>query len=104
VNLGLEENGITELTMDQLEILCESTEQVTRDYILSQIPVSKISDFDITIEAEGTKPVNMNVEVFIVLSPIMKDYNVEELTKEATNRAFIHIEEYFRELKCISKK
>ncbi|MEJ2242206.1 MAG: DUF3194 domain-containing protein [Candidatus Bathyarchaeota archaeon] len=98
------ENGITELTIEQLEILCESAEKVTRDYILSQVPVSKISDFDIAIEAEGTKPVDVKVEVSIVLSPIMKDCNVEELTKEATKRAFTYIEEYFRELKCTSKK
>jgi hypothetical protein len=104
VNPGLVENGITELTIEQLEILCESTEQITRDYVLSQVPVSRISDLDITIEAEGTKPVNINVEVSIILSPLMKDFNVEGLTKEATKRAFIHIEEYFRELKCISKK
>ena len=101
---GLEGNGITELTIEQLEVLCESTEQAARDYILSQVPVGKISDFDITIEAEGTKPVTINVEVSIVLSPLMQDFNVEELTKKATERAFIHIEEYLREINCISKK
>ena len=101
---GLASNGINELTIEQLEILCESAEQVTRDFILSQVPVSRISDYDITIEAEGTKPLAINVEISIVLSPLMKDFNVEELTKEATKRAFINIEKYFREHKCISPK
>jgi hypothetical protein len=34
----------------------------------------------------------------------MKDFDVEALTKEATKRAFIGIEENLRELECKSKK
>jgi hypothetical protein len=34
----------------------------------------------------------------------MKDFDVEALTKTATKRAFAHIEEYLRELRCKSKK
>jgi hypothetical protein len=56
------------------------------------------------VDAEGTKPVTVNVDVSIVLSPLMKDFDVEALTKEATKRAFAHIEEYLRELQCKSKK
>jgi hypothetical protein len=56
------------------------------------------------VDAEGTKPVTVNVDVSVVLSPLMKDFDVEALTKEATKRAFAHIEEYLRELKCMSKK
>ena len=101
---GLLQNDIAELTIDQLEFICESAEKATLNFILSQVPVRRISDFEIMIEAEGTKPLAIRVEVSIVLSPLMKDFNVEELTKEATKRAFINIEEYFREHKCISPK
>ena len=34
----------------------------------------------------------------------VRDFDVEALTKEATNQAFIVIEEYLRELKCKSQK
>jgi hypothetical protein len=101
---GLVKNEITELTNEQLEIICESAEKASLDFILSQVPLRRISDFEIIISAEGTKPLVINVEISIVLSPLMKDFNVKELTEEATKRAFFNIEENFRELKCISQK
>ena len=98
------ENGIPELTLEQVEALCESAEQSARDYVRSQVPVSRIAELDVSVDAEGTKPVTVNVDVAVVLSPLMKDFDVEALTKEATKRAFARIEEILRELKCKSKK
>lgn len=98
------ENGIPELTIEQVEELCEKAEQAARNYILSQVSNSRIAILDVTVNAEGTKPITVNVDVNVVLSPLMKDFNVEELTKEATKQAFAHIEEYLRELGCKSKK
>jgi hypothetical protein len=100
----LEEIGIPELTLEQVAELCERAEQAARHYILSKVPTSRIATLDVTVDAEGTKPVTANVDVTVVLSPLMKDFDVEALTKEATKRAFAHIEEYLRELKCKSKK
>jgi hypothetical protein len=100
----LADYGIPRLTLEQVAELCEEAEQSARDYILSQISKGKIVTLDVTVYAEGTKPVAVNVEVNLVLSPIMKGFNVKELTKEATNQAFVHIEEYLRKLKCKSKK
>ena len=100
----MEEIGIPELTLEQVAELCERAEQAARDYVLSKIPASRIATLDVTVDAEGTKPVTANVDVTVVLSPLMKDFDVEALTKEATKRAFAHIEEYLRELKCKSKK
>jgi len=100
----LAENGIPELTLEQVEALCESAEQAAREYVLSQVPVGRIADLDVTVDAEGTKPITVNVDVTVVLSPLMKDFDVEALTKEATKRAFTRIEEILRELKCKSKK
>jgi hypothetical protein len=96
----LEEIGIPELTLEQVEELCEGAEQAAREHILSQIPASRIATLDVTIEIEGTKPLTVNVDVTVVLSPLMKDFDVEALTKEATEKAFAHTEEYLRELKC----
>ncbi len=100
----MEEIGIPELTLEQVAELCERAEQAARDYVLSKVPTSRIATLDVTVDAEGTKPVTVNVDVSVVLSPLMKDFDVEALTKEATKRAFAHIEEYLRELVCKSKK
>ena len=98
------ENGIPELTLEQVEILCERAEQAARQYILSKVSNSRIAALDVTVDAEGTKPVTVNVDVTVVLSPLMKDFDVKALTNEAKNQAFANIEEYLRELKCKSKK
>lgn len=98
------ENGIPELTLEQVEELCELAEQAAREYVLSKVSTSRIVALDVAVDAEGTKPVTVNVDVTVVLSPLMKDFDVESLTKEATKQAFAQIEEYLRELKCKSKK
>ena len=98
------ENGIPELTLEQVEELCERAEQAAREYVLSKVSTSRIATLDVTVDAEGTKPITVNVEVTVVLSPLMKDFDVETLTKEATKRAFAQIEEYLRELECKSTK
>jgi hypothetical protein len=100
----LEEIGIPELNLEQVAELCEKAEEAARDYILSKVSKSRIINLDITVDAEGTKPVTANVDVTVVLSPLMENINVEVLTKGATKRAFAIIEEYLRELKCKSKK
>ena len=100
----MEEIGIPELNLEQIAELCERAEQTARDYVLSKVSASRIVTLDVAVDAEGTKPVTANVDVAVVLSPLMKDFDVEALTKEATKRAFNSIEEYLRELTCKSKK
>ena len=98
------ETGIAELTLEQIEELCERAEQAARDYVLSKVSIGKLTILDVLVSAEGTKPVTVEVDVTVVLSPLMKDFDVEALTKEARNRAFAIIEEYMRESRCKSKK
>mgnify|MGYP002397184195 CR=1 FL=1 len=100
----LEEIGIPELTSEQRQELCEIGEKAARSHILSRIPSRKISTLDITIETEGTKPITVNVDVEIVLSPLMKDYDVEKLADEAKEKAFTSVESYLRKLACRSTK
>ncbi len=97
-------NGIPELTLEQVEDLLERAEKAARDYVLSQVPATRITDLEVVVDAEGIKPLTVNVDVAVVLSPLMKDFDVEALTKEATKRAFICIEENLRELECKFKK
>jgi len=100
----LAETGIPELTLEQVEELCERAEQAARAYVLSKVSTGRIATLDVSVNAEGTKPVTVDVDVTVVLSPLMKDFDVGALTKEATNRAFAIIEEYLRELRCKSNK
>jgi len=100
----LEEIGIPDLTSEQVEELCEIAEKAAREYILSKVPPRRISVLNITVDTEGTKPITVNVNVEITLSPLMKDYNVKKLTQEATKIAFDSIEKYLRELTCKSTK
>ena len=98
------EDGIPELSLEQIRELCEGAEQAAREYVLSKVSTGRIVAIDVIVEAEGAKPVTVNVDVNIVLSPIMKDFDVKALTNEATKQAFVNIEEYLRELECKSKK
>ena len=96
--------GIPELTIEQVSELCEKGELAARKYVLSQVSTSRIIDLDVFVDAQGTKPVTVDVDVNVVLSPIMKDFDVNSLTKQATKQAFLAIEEYLRGLKCKSEK
>jgi len=100
----LEEIGIPELTPEQLTKLCEIGEKTARQHILSKVSPRKISALDISIDTEGTKPVTVNIDVEINLSPLMKNFNAEKLAKEATEKAFASIKEYLSELSCKSLK
>jgi len=99
----LEDIGIPELTAEQVEKLCEIGEKAARDYITSKISVRRISALDITIDVEGARPITVNVEIEIVLSPLMKNYDVNRLVDEAKQRAFNAIEDYLRDIACKSK-
>jgi len=100
----LEDIGIPELTPKQIEKLCEIGEKAAREYVISKISPRKISELNITVDTEGRKPVMVNVEVEITLSPLMKNFDTGKLTREASEKAFASIKEYLRELACKYKK
>jgi hypothetical protein len=99
----LERIGIPELTEDQMQTLSEIAEKAAKDYVLSKVPQRKISALNITVETIGSKPVTVSVDVDLVLSPLMKTYNVKKLASEATDKAFEAIEQCLRELSCRSR-
>ena len=100
----MEELGLPELTTEQIEELCSITEEAAREYVLSKVPSKRIETLNISVEAEGTKPVTLTVEIDVALSPLMKDFDVQKLVDEAVNEAFTSAKKYLRELKCHSKK
>ncbi len=54
---------------------------------------------DISVEAAGSKPVNVTVEVDLVLTLEAKGIDAEALVKEATNEAHKASENYLRKIK-----
>ncbi|NIP67385.1 DUF3194 domain-containing protein [Candidatus Bathyarchaeota archaeon] len=100
----MKELGLPELTSEQVEELCEIAERSARKYVLSEISVKKISTLNITVDARGTKPVTVNVDVDLNLAPNMRGYNVKKLANEATQQAFNSIEKHLRKIACKSTK
>jgi hypothetical protein len=93
------ELGIPELTTEQIEILCSKAENAARKYILSKVSSKMVDRLDISVEATGSKPVTVDVEVNLVLTPEIKGVDLEALVKEATNEAHGAIEKYLRKIK-----
>ncbi|MEM2994520.1 MAG: DUF3194 domain-containing protein [Candidatus Bathyarchaeia archaeon] len=100
----MEELGIPELTSEQIEEMCAVAEDAAREYVLSKVSLKMIETLNISVEAEGTKPLTITVDVDIVLSPLMKDFNVQKLVDEAVKEAFASVESYLRALTCHSQK
>jgi hypothetical protein len=93
------ELGIPELTTEQIETLCSTAEDVARKYVLSKVSHKDIDRLDISVEAEGLKPVNVTVEINLILASQTKDVNVESLVNEAVNQAHKAIENFLRKIK-----
>ena len=100
----LEEIGLPTLSPEQKETICILAEKAARDYITSKVPSRRISALDITVEVEGEKPLTVSVDIEISLSPLMKNYNAEQLANEATKKAQEAAEAYLRKTACKSKK
>ena len=93
------ELGIPELSTDQIETLCSTAENAARKYVLSKVSSKMVDRLDISVEAEGSKLVNVTVEIDLVLVPQTKDIDVQALVKEATNEAHKAIENCLRKIK-----
>ena len=99
----MEELGIPDLTTEQIETLCQIAENAARKHILSKLSSKTVEKLDISVEAEGKKPVNLTVEIDLGLIPKVKDFDSEILVKEAVKEAFVASENYLRKLKCHSQ-
>ena len=95
----MDELGIPELSSEQIETLCATAENAARKHVLSRVSSKRIDRLDISVEAEGSKPLNVTVEVNLQLDPEVKDIDVEELVAEATKAAHNAVEDYLRKLK-----
>jgi len=95
---SVEELGIPDLTTEQIEMLCSAAENAAKKHILSKVPAKMVEKLDISVEATGTKPVNITVEIGLALSPKMKDFDADKLVNEAVKEAHKASENYLRKL------
>jgi hypothetical protein len=93
-----------QLTDEQIEELCTIAEETARKYVLSKVDSNKIERLNVIVEAEGTKPITITVDVDIGLSQQVKDFDVRRLADEAVKSAFASVEKYMREKACNSTK
>jgi hypothetical protein len=94
--------GIPELTDEQIEAAGQAAENAARKHVFSKISQKQVETLNISVEAEGTKPISFTVEVDLVLLPEVEDVNEKALVEEAVKKAFDAIESYLRKLTCPS--
>ncbi|MGQ9623962.1 MAG: DUF3194 domain-containing protein [Candidatus Bathycorpusculaceae bacterium] len=100
----MEELRLPELTSEQIEELCSIAEEAAREYVTSKVPLKRIEALDISVEAEGATPMTLTIDIDVILSPLMKDFDVQKLVKEAVKEAFASAEKYLRNMQCRSQK
>ncbi len=83
-------------TEDEIEQICEAAQEAARKHLLSQVSVKQIAELDVTVEAEGDKPLLVSVDVAIELTS--GNQNLDPLVDEATERAFSAAEAKAKEL------
>jgi hypothetical protein len=93
------ELGFPELSTEQIELLCQTTEDAARKHILSKVPSKDVDRLDIAVEVEGAKPVNVTVEINLLLSKDMKGADAESLVKEAVDAAHRATQNFLSKLK-----
>ncbi len=93
------ELGFPELTTEQIETLCSTAEDAARKHVLSKVSLKDIDRLDISVEADGSKPVNVTVEINLILVSKTKDVDADALVKEAVNQAHKAAENFLRKIK-----
>ncbi|MCW4053330.1 MAG: DUF3194 domain-containing protein [Candidatus Bathyarchaeota archaeon] len=95
----MEELGLPDLTTKQIQTLCSTAEGAARRYILSKVPLKMVEKLNISVEAEATRPLNVTVEIDLVLSTKMKDFSADVLVSKAVKEALAASESYLRKQK-----
>ncbi len=93
------ELGIPELTTEQIELLCQTAEDAARKKVLSKVSAKQVERLDISVEADGAKPVNVTVEIDLVLASQVKGVDAEALVEEAVVEAHRATENFLRKIK-----
>jgi len=83
-------------TEDEIEAICVAAQEAARGHLLSKVSLKRVSDLDVTVEAEGDKPLILYVDVAVELEE--GDEDMSPLVDEATEIAFSAAEAKTREL------
>jgi hypothetical protein len=95
----VEQLELPELTTEQTETLCSTAEDAARKYILSRTTSKNIENLSISVEAEGSKPLNLSIEVDLTLTTETKGIDPRKLAVEAAKQALKAAENFLRHLK-----
>ena len=95
----MEELELPELTTEQTETLCALAEDAARKYVLSKITQKNLETLNVTVEAEGSKPLNLSIEIDLQLTAKAKDAGAKGLADEAAKQALKAAENYLRKLR-----
>ncbi len=90
--------GLPELTSEQIEEASQAAENAARKHILSKVSAKQVEKLNISVEAEGVKPVNFTVEVELVMKEKIKGTDEKAIANQAVKEAFQAIEIYLRKL------
>jgi hypothetical protein len=93
------ELGIPELSTEQIELLSSKTEEAAKKYVLSKVSTKDLDRLDIAVEVDGAKPVNVTVEINLLLSEKTKGVDAQALVKAAVEEAHKEAENFLRKLK-----
>jgi len=83
-------------TSEEIEEICIAAQEAARLHLLSKVSLKRVSDLDVTVEAEGDKPLVLYVDVAVELEEGNDD--VEPFVDEATESAFSAAEAKAKEL------
>ena len=100
----VEEIGLPELTAEQIEALCLTAENAARKHILANVSSKLVEKLNVSVEASGTKPLNLTVEIDLALSPQLKGMALDKIVSEAAKEALKVSENHLRKLTCPSRK
>lgn len=100
----MENLGIPDLTSEQAEELCAVAEEAARKYVLSKVPGKRIEKLDVSAEVQGTRPVSLEIDVDVDLSPTLDDFDAQQLADGAVKEGVKSAEKYLRELACHSQR
>jgi len=92
------ELGFPELSTEQIELLCQTAEDAARKTIYAKVPAKDVDRLDIAVEVEGTKPVNVTVEINLLLAKTTQA-DAEAIVKEAIAQAHKATENFLSKLK-----
>lgn len=86
----------------EIEELCTTAEEAVEHVLANQIGLKRIEDLQVTIRAEGAKPLRLTIDVSLSSSRPFRQ--LDSVLNEATDAAFSAVERKALDLKLCRKK